>query len=633
MYAKLDLPGPAFVLLSLDPSPSVVSFTALISGAAQNDRPLLSLRLFPLLLRSSIRPNDFTIPSLLKATASVPCPDTGLQIHAFSLKSGLLADVFVASAAVDMYHKTGLFSHADRMFDEMPHRNIVAWNAVMTNALLEGRTDATVNSFIRLRSSGEEPNEVTLCTFLNACASGEYLRLGSQFHSFIIRFGFETNLSVGNALIDFYGKCTCVGEAKRIFSCMATKNVVSWCSMIVVLAQNAEEEEAFRLYIATRRDGFVPTDFMMSSILTTCSGLSGLNLGRSLHAVAHRACIDGNIFVGSALVDMYGKCGSIEEAEQIFQAMQEKNFVTWNAMISGYAAQGNASMALKVFGEMMGIGKVKPNYVTLVCVMSACARGGRLNEGMELFDKMEERYGIKPRTEHYACVVDLLGRAGMEEKAYQIIKKMPMKPSVSVWGALLNACRIHGKAELGRIAAEELFEIDPHDSGNHALLSNIYASVGRWEESIEVRKEMKDVGIKKEPGRSWISWKNEVHVFQAKDTSHERNAEIQQVLAELRQRMAATGYTPDTRFALFDLEDEEKESEVSQHSEKLALAFGLLCIPPGVTIRITKNIRVCGDCHQAIKFISGIVAREIVVRDNVRFHRFKDYQCSCGDYW
>lgn len=286
-------------------------------------------------------------------------------------------------------------------------------------------------------------------------------------------------MSVGNALVDFYGKCSSVVEARQVFDSLAIKNDVSWCSVIVVHAQNAEEEEAFRLYLATRREGFVPTDFMISSLLTTCSGLSGLELGRPLHAVAVRSCIDGNIFVGSALVDMYGKCGSIEEAEQVFELMPERNFVTWNAMVGGYAAQGNASMALKVFDEMTRRDEVKPNYVTLVSVMSACARGGRLKEGMELFEEMEERYGIKRRNEHYACVVDLLGRAGMEEKAFEIIKKMPMKPSVSVWGALLNACRIHGKEKLGRIAAEELFEIDPFDSGNHVLLSNIFASAGR----------------------------------------------------------------------------------------------------------------------------------------------------------
>ncbi|PKA61399.1 Pentatricopeptide repeat-containing protein [Apostasia shenzhenica] len=633
MYSKLDLPGPASLVLSLDPCPSVVSFTALISGAAQNYHPLLALRIFPLLLRSSSRPNDFTLPSVLKAAASIPCAVAGIQLHAFSLKSGLLSDVFVISAALDMYHKTGLSSHACLLFDEMPHKNIVSWNAVMTNALIAGRPDAAIAAFIRLRVSGEEPNEVSFCAFLNACAAAEYFRLGSQLHSFILRFGFDPNLSVGNALVDFYGKCSCVLAARQVFDEMLLKNDVSWCSIIVAHAQNAEEEVAFNLYIEARREGFVPTDFMISSVLTTCSILSGLDLGRSLHAVAVRSCIEGSIFVGSALVDMYGKCGSIEDAKQVFDDMPDRNSVTWNAMISGYAAQGNAAMALSVFDEMTRGGEVMPNYVTLVCVMSACAREGRLKEGMELFETMEERFGIKPRMEHYACAVDLLGRAGKEEKAYEIIKKMAMKPSVSVWGALLNACRIHRKAELGRIAAEELFKIDPLDSGNHVLLSNIYASAGRWEESIEVRKDMNDVGIKKEPGCSWIAWKDEIHVFQAKDAIHEKIGDIRATLADLRRRMIAAGYTPDTRFALYELEEEEKESELHQHSEKLAVAFGLICIPAGIPIRISKNLRVCGDCHQAMKFISGIEGREIILRDNVRFHRFKDYKCSCRDYW
>lgn len=192
---------------------------------------------------------------------------------------------------------------------------------------------------------------------------------------------------------------------------------------------------------------------------------------------------------------------------------------------------------------------------------------------------------------------------------------------------------MYGKPELGKIAADNLFELDPQDSGNHVLLSNMFAAAGRWEEANLVRKEMKDVGIKKGAGCSWISVKNRVHVFQAKDTSHERNSDIQAMLAKLKREIKAAGYIPDTNFALYDLEEEERESEVSYHSKKIALAFALIVVPPGVPIRITKNLRICVDCHSAIKFISGIVGREVIVRDNNRFHHFRDDQCSCRDYW
>lgn len=282
-----------------------------------------------------------------------------------------------------------------------------------------------------------------------------------------------------NALVDFYGKCRRTRDARGVFDEMPLRNVVSWCSMIVVYAQNGAEEDAFKLYLKARSEGVEPTDYMVSSVLTTCSGLSGLDLGRSVHAVAFRACIDANIFVASSLVDMYGKCGSVEDAEKAFDEMPERNLVSWNAMIGGYAQHGRADAALALFDEMVASGEVAPNFVTLVSVITACSRGGYTDEGLELFEKMKERFGIEPRTEHYACVVDLLGRAGMEERAYEFIKEMPIPPSISVWGALLGSCKMHRKTELGRIAAEKLFELDPQDSGNHVLLSNMFASAGR----------------------------------------------------------------------------------------------------------------------------------------------------------
>uniref|UniRef100_A0A1D1XYS7 Pentatricopeptide repeat-containing protein At4g14850 n=1 Tax=Anthurium amnicola TaxID=1678845 RepID=A0A1D1XYS7_9ARAE len=638
MYAKLDLPTPAAALLSLHPHPTVVTWTALIAGCAQNGRFPDALRHFARMLRSAVPPNDFTFPCALKACAALRSPAAGRQVHAAALKSGLAADAFVGCSALDMYSKAGLSADARRVFDEMPEKNIVAWNAVMTNAVLDARPDEAVGAFVELRRRRRPecyPNSITLCAFLNACAGAgkSHLRTGTQLHGFVVRSGFESNVSVGNALIDFYGKCHWPDAARNVFDGIFTRNGVSWCSMIVTYAQNGVEEEAFAVYLEARRVGCQPSDFMVSSILSTCAGLTGLDLGRSMHAIAVKSCVDTNVFVGSALVDMYGKCGSIGDAEQAFWEIPVRNLITWNAMIGGYAQQGHAEMALAAFDEMVQAGEVAPNYVTLVCVMSACSRGGLMDEGLEVFETMTERYGIEPHLEHYACVVDLLGRAGREERAYEFIKQMPIRPSISVWGALLGACKMHGKMELGKIAAEKLFKLDPQDSGNHILLSNMFASAGRWEEATEVRKDMKDVGIKKGPGCSWVTWKNEVHVFQAKDTTHPRNAQIQAALVRLEKEMKAAGYTPDTNYALYDLEEEEKEGEVLRHSEKLALAFGLVCIPPGIPIRITKNLRVCGDCHSAIKFISGIVDREIIVRDNNRFHHFKDNRCSCRDYW
>lgn len=468
---------------------------------------------------------------------------------------------------------------------------------------------------------------------LNACSDSKNLRIGRQIHGFIVKFGFDGNVSVENGLVDFYGKCGSVGEGVKVFEGIdgVRRNEVSWCSMVVAYVQNDEEESALGVFLVAMREGVRPTDFMVSSVLSACAGIAVLDLGRSVHGVAVKACVDANVFVGSALVDMYAKCGSVVDSERLFEEMPERNLITWNSLIGGYAHHGNAASALAAFEEM--VDRDLPNFVTFVCVLSACSRAGAVQEGIKVFDSMRERHGIVPGPEHYACVVDLLGRAGRVEQAYQFIKAMPIRPTIPVWGALLNACRVYRKPNLGKIAAEKLFELDPQDSGNHVLLSNIFAAVGWWEEATDVRKEMKEVGIKKGPGYSWITVKNVVHVFHAKDRVYQKNNEIQEILAKLRRQMKAAGYVPDTNYALYDLEEEEKESEVSYHSEKLALAFGLIVLPPGVPIRINKNLRVCGDCHSAIKFISWIVCREIIVRDNNRFHHFRDNQCSCGDYW
>ncbi|XP_077247271.1 pentatricopeptide repeat (PPR) superfamily protein [Tasmannia lanceolata] len=636
MYSKLDLPTPALTLLSQNPNPNVVTFTALIAGSVQNGHfPSAFLHFSTMRRVNSVQPNDFTFPCLFKASAALRIPVTGKQLHALAVKLSFSSDVFVACSAFDMYSKTGLREDALKMFDEMPQRNIATWNALISNSVLAGRSFDAVRAFISFRRAGGEPNSITFCAFLNACADSTDLRLGCQLHGFIIRSGSEPDVSVGNGLIDFYGKCHRVDSAAMVFDGIVKPNSVSWCSMIAAYVQNDEEEKALVTFLNARKEGLEPTDFIVSSVLSACAGIAGLELGRGVHGLAVKSCVEENIYVGSALVDMYGKCGSIRDSEQVFDEMPERNLITWNAMIGGYAHHGHADLALASFQEMTCGGNcaVLPSYVTLVCVLSACSRAGAVEEGMRVFGGMKVQYGIEPGAEHYACMVDLLGRAGMVERAYEFIKEMPIRPTVSVWGALLGACRVHGKPQLGQIAAANLFELDRHDSGNHVLLSNMLSAAGRWEEATEVRKEMKDVGIKKGPGCSWITVKNAVHVFQAKDTSHEMNIEIQAMLAKLRREMKAAGYVPNTNFALYDLEEEEKETEVLFHSEKLALALGLICIPPGIPIRITKNLRVCGDCHSAIKFISGIVGREIIVRDNNRFHHFRDNQCSCRDYW
>lgn len=482
MYSKLDLPNSAQLVLSLTPSRTVVTWTSLIAGSVQNGRFASALLHFVNMRRECIQPNDFTFPCAFKASNSLRMSGTGKQLHAIAVKTGQICDVFVGCSAFDMYSKTGLRDEASKMFDEMPERNLATWNAYISNTVLDGRPKNAIEKFIEFLRVRGEPNSITFCAFLNACSDISDLELGRQLHGFVIRRGFGKDVSVMNGLIDFYGKCREVESSQMVFDriSLRNRNDVSWCSMVAVYVQNDEEEKACEVFLQARKEGIKPTDFMVSSVLSACAGMAGFELGRSVHALAMKACVEGNIFVGSALVDMYGKCGSIDDCEHVFEDMTERNLITWNAMLSGYAHQGHADMALALFEEISsGSHGIRPNYVTLVCVLSACSRAGMVKNGIEIFESMRVRYGIEAGAEHYACVVDLLGRAGMVEHAYEFIKKMPIRPTISIWGALLGACRVYRKPEIGKIAADHLFELDPKDSGNHVVLSNMFASAGR----------------------------------------------------------------------------------------------------------------------------------------------------------
>eukprot|EP01018_Ginkgo_biloba_P013188 Gb_32449 [translate_table: standard] len=281
---------------------------------------------------------------------------------------------------------------------------------------------------------------------------------------------------------------------------------------------------------------------------------------------------------------------------------------------------------------------IPPNHFTFASVLPACAKltsleQGLVEEGYQYFYRMNQHYHITPVMEHYVCMVDLLGRAGRLDEALEFINKMPIKPNATVWKSLLAACRIHTNIEVGEFVAECLIELDPKNAGPYVLLSNIYATVGRWDDSEKVRRMMKDRRVKKMPGCSWIEVNKQMHTFVVGDRSHPQTQKIYAKLESLYSQMKSAGYVPDTRFVLHDVEEEQKEQIIFHHSEKLAIAFGLINTSPNTTIRVIKNLRVCSDCHSAAKFISKIVAQEIVLRDANRYHHFKDGWCSCGDYW
>lgn len=420
--------------------------------------------------------------------------------------------------------------------------------------------------------------------------------------------------------------------ARKMFDEMLHRDLVAWNAMIAGYAQRGESREALSLFNQMQVEGARVNEVTMVSVLSACSHLGAFDQGRWAHAYIERNKLPVTVTLGTALIDMYSKCGNMERAVEVFWKMRDKNVYTWSSVMGGLAMNGAGERCLEMFSLMKGEG-IPPNEVTFVSILRGCSVAGLVEQGRKHFSSMIEEYGLEPTHEHYGCMVDLYGRAGLLDDAVNVINNMPMRPHVGSWGALLNACRIHRNMELGEIAVRRIVELEATHDGAYVLLSNIYADSKNWDGVSQVRRLMKANKVRKEPGCSVIEAGGEVHEFFVGDKSHPRCEEIEVMLGEITRRLRLAGYVANTDQVLFDIEEEEKEDALCRHSEKVAIAFGFISLADGVPIRIVKNLRVCRDCHDATKVISKVFNREIVVRDRNRFHHFKDGKCSCMDYW
>eukprot|EP01018_Ginkgo_biloba_P003193 Gb_13221 [translate_table: standard] len=632
MYAKCGNLKKARNVFDKMLKPDVVSWTMMIAAYTRHGISEEALALFHQMQQTGIQPDQFTFATVLPACANVACLEQGMEIHEEITRRGFQSNVIVESALVDMYAKCGSIEKARDVFDKMHRPDVVSWNTMIAAYTRDGSCKEALTMFNQMQRAGIRPDQFTFASVLSACANFAALEQVIEFHREIIRNGFQCTVFVQNTLVDTYANCGSIEKARHVFDKMPQRDIVSWNTMIAAYSRHEIFYEALTLFLQMQRTGIQPNQVTFASALPACANLAALEQGMEIHKKIIKSGFQYNVFLQSTLVDMYAKCGSIEKAREVFDKMEQRAVVSWNAMIGGYAMHGYGKEALKLFEQMQRSG-INPDHVTLVCVLSACCHAGLVNEGQQYFDCMSQNYCITPGMEHYTCMVDLLGRAGRLAEAHDLINKMPIKPDATLWTSLLGACRVHNNIELAEHAAECLFELDPKNAAPYVLLSNIYAAAGRWDDTKNIRRMMKDRGVKKPPGCSWIEINKDVHSFIVGDRSHPQTREIYAKLEGLSRQMKAAGYVPDIKYVLHDVEQQRKEEILSHHSEKLAIAFGLISTSPGTTIRIIKNLRVCGDCHLATKYISKIVMREIVVRDANRYHHFKDGQCSCGDYW
>ncbi|KAI4325784.1 hypothetical protein MLD38_031151 [Melastoma candidum] len=585
----------------------------------------------PLLLSNPFEHYYRNICKLLRSATLARSLLRGSILHAGAITAGVHLVPLVSHHLIALYSKIQLPLVALQVFDRIPNRTITSWSSIISAFAQNELPVVSIVYFRHMLDSGIFPDDHILPSVGKACGILGRSDAGRGLHGLAVKIGYDGDVFVGSSLVDMYSKCGELREARRYFDEMPKRNVVSWSGMICGYAQEGDNREALVLFKKALWEKLDVNDFTFSSILRVCGNTTLFELGRQVQGLCFKTGFNLSSFVGSSLILLYSRGGAVEGAHHVFREIPVKNLGMWNAMLIACAQHGDTGKAFSLFEEMEVSG-FRPNFITFLCILYACSHAGLVKEGKHYFEMMN-KYGIEPGDQHYASMVDVLGRAGKLQEALSLIESMPMPPTESVWCAFLTGCRIHGETELAAHAADKVFELSDIGSGLHVLVANAYAAAGRYEEAARARKMLRDRGVRKETGLSWVEDGTRLHTFAVGDRTHEKSEEIYRKLEELGEEMERAGYVADTSFVLREVDGEEKERTIRYHSERLAIAFCLVDFPPGRPIRIMKNLRMCGDCHSAIKFMSKCTGRVITVRDYSRFHRFEDGKCSCNDYW
>ncbi|KAG5608677.1 hypothetical protein H5410_019958 [Solanum commersonii] len=608
-YTASRLVFEAEELFYLMPEPDQCSWNLMVSSFAQCELFDSSIEFLVRMHNEDFVLNEYGYGSGLSACAGLRDLRMGTQLHASVAKSRYSRSVYMGSALIDMYSKTGNVDCAAKVFNGMCERNVVSWNSLLSCYEQNGPVKEALVVFSRMMDFGFKPDEKTLASVVSACASLCAIREGKEIHARILKSDkLRDDLIICNALVDMYAKFGRIAEARWIFdrmpvrsvvsdTCLVSgyarvasvktaravflgmieRNVVSWNALIAGYTQNGNNEEALNLFLMLKREPVWPTHYTLGNLLNACANLADLKLGRQAHAhiLKHGFRFQNgpepDVFVGNALIDMYMKCGSVEDGSCVFTKMLDRDWVSWNAVIVGYAQNGHAMKALKTFKVML-VSREKPDHVTMIGVLCACSHAGLVEEGRQCFYSMDTKYGLTPFKDHYTCMVDILGKAGCLEEAKDLIESMPMPPDSVVWGSLLAACKIHREIELGKYVAEKLLEIDPTNSGPYVLLSNMYAEQGRWQDVKMVRKLMRQRGVVKQPGCSWIEIQSQVHVFMVKDRRHAQKKEIYMILNTLTKLMTLSGYVPNAGHLDGDEEQTMLDFSSSEEFEEPVIA-------------------------------------------------------------
>ncbi|KAG6417199.1 hypothetical protein SASPL_119352 [Salvia splendens] len=633
-YARTGAIHIAHKLFDNLPNRAVDSWNALIIAHSRLNTPSQVISLYREMISSRIRPDSSTFTVAIKACATSLDLESGREIWRDAVECGYRGDVFVASSVLNLFVKCGEMDEAMRVFDGMGRRDVVSWSTVIAGLVRSGRAWEALEVYRRMREDGLEGDGVVMLGLIQACACVGDLRIAASVHGYLIcRLICVDDVVVETSLVDMYAKNGRLDLALIIFRRMRLRNVVSWSALISGYARNGNPGDALMLLVEMQSHGFEPDSASLVGALLACSDLGFSRPGSEIHGFVVRRGLQTDRAVETALVDTYAKCGSLPRARALFKGASARDGILYNAMIAGYGIHGRGEEALSVFRRMI-VARTRPDHATFASLLSALSHSGMVDEGRYWFNAMIRDYKVEPMEKHYVSLVDLLARGGRVEEARGLVEDTGCKPGIAVWVALLSGCLNHNKILVGEVAAKKVLELKPNCPGIYTLVSNFFAATKNWEEVSTVRRAMRAAGMKKVPGYSVAEVSGKLHAFRVEDKSHPEYEQILGILEGMEPKMRDLGYVPNTEAVLHRVEDEEaKVKMLRNHSERLAIAFGILKTRPGTRLLITKNLRVCGDCHEAIKFMSIVAGREIVVRDAKRFHHFKNGSCSCSDYW
>ncbi|KAL6010038.1 hypothetical protein ACLOJK_000469 [Asimina triloba] len=599
MYCKFENLLDARRLFDMMICRDTVSWNTLIGGYSQCGVFEEAMKLFREMV-ISFKPDFLTIMSIARACGQMRQLELVRAVHCYMKRNGYEYDISAGNILITMYAKCGCLEQSRAVFDQICCRDAVTWNSLINGFIQKGCYCDGRELFKNMQKTGTKPDSITIVSLLSICAHLGDLCAGKEIHANVIKSGWASDILVGNALIDMLAKCGNLGDALKEFEMMKTRDLVTWNIIITGCVQAGNFNIGLKMFSQMKAEGMKPDTATILGVLPACSILAAKRQGKEIHGCILKCGLECDVPVGNALIEMYSKSGCLENSICVFNTMKKKDVVTWTALVSAYGMYGHGKNALRAFAEMEESGIV-PDHVAFVAVIFACSHSGLVEEGLSCFGRMESLYKIMPRIEHYACVVDLLSRSGQLTRAEKFIQEMPFEPDASIWGALLSACRNAGEANIAERVAEKIVGLQSDTTGYYVLASNVHAAIGKWDEVTKMRKFIKARGLKKDPGYSWIEIRRRIYVFGTGDRLVEQNVEMYKLLERLAELMAKEGYVPDRKFVLHDVEEDDKRDFLCGHSERLAIAFGLLNTEAGTTLQIMKNLR--------------------------------DGACSCGDFW